>query len=174
MEILVFAFLYKLTGQVIPLEYFRNHLDIFLIIFIVLILGLIQLGFISKWNTSIDQKIRAETNVTEQNASKSSRSLTEINYNMILHLRVLMTITIIILVLCGVFYLLYVQERPLVFSESLATFYANYLALRRYSLVIITGYGILEIFQLYRWSKRVYLFNILEKRMIRELPDLFR
>ena len=95
-----------------------------------LILGLIQLGFISKWNTSIDQKIRAETNVTEQNASKSSRSLTEINYNMILHLRVLMTITIIILVLCGVFYLLYVQERPLVFSESLATFYANYLALR--------------------------------------------
>jgi hypothetical protein len=171
LELIVFYFIDRLTEHNVPWDTLRRYIGMYIIVAIVIGLGLTQLITVSKWNASVKEKTRHSLS---SQAQGSSHSLTQINYNMIQHIKRMQTIVSIILFFIVLFFFFYFQERmPIPTIPEKLIIYRIYMGLRSLAAIIIFGYLAIEIIELIRWTRRLTTYLQVENKIKSELPELF-
>ena len=133
---------------------------VFIILFVITILAIIQFIIIYRWNSSMDRS--------------PSTSLTQVNYRLVDQIRTMIIIVSIILFFCFWYFRLY-DQYPLPPPDEVSTPFRRliiqYRTMLRISWVLIIGYFTLEIWQLYRWIRRNSAVHRLERKIIEEIPN---
>jgi hypothetical protein len=154
---------YFMVQRILPL--FRPDLIwklsyIFIVLFVITFLAIIQFVIIYRWNRSMDRA--------------SSTSLTRVNYRLVDQIRTMIILVSIILFFCLVYFYLYNQYRlppPDQVGPIFRRLIGQYRALLSISWILITGYFLLEIWQIFRWIRRNSAVRRLERKIIGEIPN---
>ena len=158
-EIIVYSLIQRILPVIRP-DLIWKLSYVFLILFVITILAFIQFIIIYRWNRSVDRG--------------SSTSLTRVNYRLVDQIRTMIILVSTILFFCLWYFRLY-NQYPLPPPDQVSPLFrrliTQYRALLRLSWILIAGYFVLEIWQLFRWVRRNSAVRRLERKIINEIPN---
>lgn len=157
-EFLVMGLLWRIHNAIgISFRQLFQRFGFFVIVLIgITILSIIQYMIIHRWNKSIRTQ---------------SQSLTRSNYYLISQIKSLRTIIIIIIII-SLFYLRRIIKAEFPSVSQYERVLRLYKFLLGISWLIVLGYFTLEIFQFFKWNKKLSAITHLEEKIIHDIPRL--